>query len=278
MRKNIVIFSLFSCFLFLPIISCNIFGEGSMKIVKTDQFVDIGTHKLRVVLSDVPSDYTIILEAGGGNYSDAYQKIQDTLAQLTGMRVLSYDRSGFGQSELGPDDFNALDEVGALKKCLELQGLNNRFILVGHSYGGFLVQLFTLQYPDLVSGLVLIDPMNVKFVDRFGLDTLNAVTPYFDDPTTNFKIACNRMIDHFPEALEIMRGQELPQQIPVVLITSGNAPFSQDIWRQSHQEMVRGSEKHKLIIAEGNSHDIVKENPELVLNTIVELCKSLTDE
>ncbi|MGC9367356.1 MAG: hypothetical protein ACP5FK_10015, partial [bacterium] len=94
----------------------------------------------------------------------------------------------------------------------------------------------------------------------------------------NFQMAGNRMIDHFPEALEIMKGQELPQQIPVVLITSGNAPFSQDLWRECHQEMVRVSDKHKLIIAEGNSHDIVKENPELVLNTIVELCHSLEPE
>ncbi|KQC14650.1 MAG: hypothetical protein APR63_05310 [Desulfuromonas sp. SDB] len=249
-----------------------------MRIIKTDQFVDIGTHQLRVVLSDVPSEYTVVLEAGGGNYSDAYQKIQDTLAQLTGMRVMSYDRSGFGQSELGPDDFNALDEVEALKKCLEIQGFNHKLILVGHSYGGFLVQLFTLQYPESVSGLVLIDPMNVIFVDRFGLDNLNAVTPYFDNPTTDFQKAANRMIDHFPEALELARGRTLPEQIPVVLITSGHAPVSPDIWRQCHQEMVRGSEKHKLIIADGNSHDIVKENPELVLNTIVELCKSLIDE
>jgi pimeloyl-ACP methyl ester carboxylesterase len=273
--KNVVEFTIVSCFLVLSMVSCNISGEGSWKMIKTDQLVDIGTHKFRIVLSDVPSEYTIVLESGGGKYSDAYQGIQDTLTQLTGMRVLSYDRSGFGQSELGPDDFSAIDEVEALKKCLELQGLNNQFILVGHSYGGFLVQLFTLQYPELVSGLVLIDPMNVKFVDRFGLDNLNAVTPYFDNPTTNFKRACNRMIDFFPEALEVMRDKELPPQIPVVLITSGNAPFAQDLWRECHQEMVMNSEKHKLIIAEGNSHDIIEENPELVLNTIIELCRGL---
>ena len=111
--------------------------------------------------------------------------------------------------------------------------------------------------------------MNVCFVDRFGLDNLNAVTPYFKNPTMNNERAGNRMVDFFPEALDAMRGKELPNQIPAILITSGNPPFS-DVWRKCHQEMVANSEKHKLLIAEGNNHDIVEENPELVLNTIIE--------
>ena len=35
--------------------------------------------------------------------------------------------------------------------------------------------------------------------------------------------------------------------------------------------MVMNSDKHRLIIAEGNDHDIVEENPELVIKTIAEL-------
>ena len=252
-------------------------GKTKSQIVKSDKFVDIGTHKLRVVLSDIPSKYTIVLEAGGGKYSESYQEIQDTLATLTGIRVMSYDRSGFGQSELGPEKFNAMDEMKALKKCLEIQGFKDNFILVGLSYGGFLIQLFTSLYPELVSGLVLIDPMNVKFVDKFGLDNLNAVTPYFKNPTENFEKAGNRMVDFFPKALDAMRGKELPKHIPVILITSGNPPFP-DVWRKCHQEMVANSEKHKLLIAEGNNHDIVDENPELVLKTIIELINRIKSE
>jgi len=175
------------CIIFMT--SCNNSEQKSSQVVEIDKVVDIGTHKLRVVLSDIESEYTIILEAGGGMYSEAYQTVQDTLAELVGIRVMSYDRSGYGQSELGPSEFNATDEMAALKKCLEVQGFKDKFILVGHSYGGLLIQLFTIQYPELVSGLVLIDPMNVRFVDRFGLDNLNAVTPYFENPTMNHEKA-----------------------------------------------------------------------------------------
>ena len=241
------------------------------EIVRIDGFVDIGTHRLHVDLSDSPSEHTIVLEAGGGKYSDSYQEIQDALATSTGIRVMSYDRSGFGQSELGPAHFNAVDEMKALEKCLEIQGFHDKLILVGLSYGGFLIQLFTELYPELVSGLVLIDPMNVKFVDRFGLDNLNAVTPYFSDPTTDYEKAGNRMVDSSSESFEAMRGRELPNQTPVILITSGNPPIMKEMWRQCHEEVVRNSEKHQLLIAEEHNHDIVEENPELVLNVIIEL-------
>jgi len=278
MKKIILGLCIISCSLFLMMSSCISSKNNVSKIVKSDKFVDIGTHKLRVVLSEIPSEYTIILESGGGKYSEAYQTIQDTLAKLTGIRVISYDRSGFGKSELGPDKFNAIDEVDALKKCLDVQGFKDNFILAGHSYGGFLIQLFTLRYPELVSGLVLIDPMNIKFVDRFGLDNLNAITPYFENPLKNYEKASNRIVDSFSESFEAIRGKELPPQIPVILITAGNAPFSEDVWRKCHEEMVMNSEKHKLIIAEGNNHDIVDENPKLVLNTIIELINIINSE
>ena len=277
MKKTILKLSIISCCLSLCLAACNYDKKGSSEVVKSDKFVDIGTHSLRVVLSDIPSKYTIILEAGGGNYSEVYKEIQDTLAKITGMRVMSYDRSGFGQSELGPEYFTAIDEVDALKKCLEVQGFNNNYILVGLSYGGFLNQLFTHRYPELVKGLVLIDPLNVEFVDSFGLDNINAVTPYFENPTENYEKAGNRMVDNFSVICKRLRGYELPTDIPVLLITSGNPPVP-DIWRKCHEEMVMNSENHKMIIAEGNNHDILMENPELVLNTVIELTNIIKKE
>jgi pimeloyl-ACP methyl ester carboxylesterase len=275
MKRNVLLLVMLGCFSLLCMTSCRCFQKKPFEIYKSDKMVDIGTHKLRVVLADIPSDYTIILEAGGGMYSDAYKGIQDTLVRLTGMRVMSYDRSGFGGSELGPDDFSAIDEVDVLKKCLEVLGFKSNYILVGHSYGGFLVQLFAARYPELVSGLVLIDPMNVKFVDRFGLDNLNAITPYFENPTTDYEKAGNRMIDFFPVALDTMRSKELPEQTPVALITAGKFPIANVLWRTCHEDTVMNSEKHKLILAEENSHDIISENPELVVNTILELVMHL---
>jgi pimeloyl-ACP methyl ester carboxylesterase len=243
--------------------------------VKCEKYVNVGTHKIRLVMADLSSDYTIVLEAGGGRFSDVYDGIRDTLARATGYRVISYDRSGFGKSELGPGNLTALGEAEVLKKCLDSLDLEKNIILVGHSYGGFLIQLFTKQYPERVRGLVLIDPMNVSFVDRYGLDRLSAVTPYFQNPAQNWEIAGNRMVDNFPYALEMLRGYKIPVDIPVILITAGNPPFDSVLWRKCHEEMVMNSIKQKMIIAEGNGHDIMTENPAIVLNAVIELVKTI---
>jgi pimeloyl-ACP methyl ester carboxylesterase len=274
MKKLGLALSIITCII-IAVLACSNRKKDVTGFVKHEKIVDVGTHKIRLMISDLPSDYTIILESGGGRFSDAYDSIQDTLAKVTGYRVISYDRSGFGKSELGPANLTALGEVEILKMCLDSLKLKKRFILVGHSYGGFLIQLFTKEYPTLVKGLVLIDPMNVNFVDKFGLDSLNALTPYFRNPTENWQKAGNRMVDNFPLALEKLRGYKLPLDIPVLLITSGNAPFDSGLWRKCHEEMVMNSTKHKLIIADGNGHDILTENPKLVLNTIIELASTI---
>jgi pimeloyl-ACP methyl ester carboxylesterase len=270
MRKSIFTSGIIVCIM-LTGTFCNNKKKVLTDLVMHEKYVNVGSHKIMMVISDQPTDYTIILESGGGRFSDVYDCIQDSLAKLTGYRVISYDRSGFGKSELGPDNLTALDEVEILKKCLDSLKLKKKFVLVGHSYGGFLIQLFTKQYPETVKGLVLIDPMNVSFVDRFGLDSLNAFQPYFIDPTETWQKAGNRMVDNFPFALDKLRDYNLPPEIPALLITSGNAPFDSGLWRKCHEEMVMNSEKHKLIVAEGNGHDIMTENPMLVLNEIVEL-------
>lgn len=274
MKRSQFIFIFISCIL-IASTAFSINKKNSAGFVRTEKYADVGTHKVRMQISDMPSDYTIVLEAGGGRFSDVYESIQDTLSKLTGYRVISYDRSGFGRSELGPADLTASGEVQVLRKCLESMNIKKKIILVGHSYGGFLIQLFAKEFPDLVEGLVLIDPMNVGFVDRFGLDSLNAYTPYFDNPVETWQIAGNRMVDNFPLALEKVRGYELPREMPVLIITAGNAPFNSAIWRKCHEEMVMNSPIHKLIVAEGCGHDIMTENPELVLRSIIELADTI---
>jgi len=247
----------------------------SMKCLKMEKkLIDIGTHKLQVVISEIPSKATIILEAGGGDSSAYYHDLQDTLASRAHMRVVSYDRSGFGESELGPEKFNAIDEVQALRKCLELQGIEGNLIIVGHSYGGYLAQIFTALYPELVIGLVLVDPMNILFIDTIGLETLNAATPYFENPTENHEKAGNRMVDSFSESLDFIRGKKLPKELPVYLITAENFPQVPELWRKCHTELMENSDLHKMVIAEGTTHMIWQEKPEFVQDIILKLIKS----
>jgi 3-oxoadipate enol-lactonase len=67
-------------------------------------------------------------------------------------RVVRYDLRGFGQSEMPPGPYTMRDDLRALLRALGIA----RTHLIGVSMGGSIALDFTLDFPDLVSSLVLV--------------------------------------------------------------------------------------------------------------------------
>ena len=124
------------------------------------------------------------------------ENVHDTLAQLSGIRVISYDRSGLGDSEFGHPDLDAKKEIDILKSALDKLGYNKNFIHISFSYGELLVQYFAYTYPDIVKGLLLLDPMNIRFVDRYGLTRLKNTFPVIQNPQSKLKKTIVQMFVH----------------------------------------------------------------------------------
>src|SRR6266516_4578068 len=101
---------------------------------------------------------TVILEAGYGNTSLVWSKVQPGVASFT--RVCSYDRAGYGWSDIGPLPRTAGHMVRELHTLLARAGVAGPYVLVGHSYGGLIMQLYTSTYPQQVAGLVLVDSVH----------------------------------------------------------------------------------------------------------------------
>jgi pimeloyl-ACP methyl ester carboxylesterase len=103
---------------------------------------------------------TVVLEAGIASTSLAWVTIQRELSKEA--RVITYDRVGFGWSSPArtPRTLNiVVDELHSMLLHLQAPG---PFLLVGHSYGGLIVRLFAKRYPELVAGLVLVDPLDTR--------------------------------------------------------------------------------------------------------------------
>jgi proline iminopeptidase len=72
-------------------------------------------------------------------------------------RIIYYDQRGCGLSdyEPGPDGYSveqAVEDLEALRQALGVE----KMVLLGFSYGGFLAQYYTTNYPENVAGLVLV--------------------------------------------------------------------------------------------------------------------------
>lgn len=128
--------------------------------------VDVGGYRLHFDCT-APAEHTVVFEAGGGAFSLFWKPVQDLLADRPGIQICSYDRAGLGWSEPYPGGYRVEQRVQALKLGLERLGITDNLILVGASYGGFLIRLFAATYPESVRGLVYVDPNTVEFFDRY---------------------------------------------------------------------------------------------------------------
>jgi pimeloyl-ACP methyl ester carboxylesterase len=83
----------------------------------------------------------------------AYAAVMAEVAERT--RVIAYDRAGIGTSDPVPS-VSVRSEMEDLAAVVAAIGAP--CVLAGHSWGGLLVQLVAVNHPELIAGLVLIDP------------------------------------------------------------------------------------------------------------------------
>jgi len=121
------------------------------------RLVDVGGWRLHLHCTGRarPGQPTVILEPGIGAFSVEWSLVQPRVAGFA--RVCSYDRAGSGWSEWGPHPRTLRQIVYELHTLLERAGERGPFVLVGASYGGWVVRAYQRSWPNEVAGLVLVD-------------------------------------------------------------------------------------------------------------------------
>ncbi|MFG3225611.1 alpha/beta fold hydrolase [Kitasatospora sp. NPDC048194] len=128
--------------------------------------LDRGGRALRWVEAGAGDGPPVVLIAGCGESSLSWAPVLPVLAERA--RVVAYDRAGLGASEPGrvppaalapPTLDQQVGDLAALVRHLDA----GPAVLVGHSWGGQLAQLLAWRSPELVAGLVLVDPAHEEF-------------------------------------------------------------------------------------------------------------------
>jgi pimeloyl-ACP methyl ester carboxylesterase len=119
------------------------------------RLIDAGGFRLHLHCAGTGSP-SVVLEAALGGSSISWSLVQPSVSQLT--RVCSYDRAGFGWSDAGPMPRTAGRVADELRIVLDRGGVPPPFVLVGHSFGGFVMRIFAARHRSDVAGLVLVDP------------------------------------------------------------------------------------------------------------------------
>ncbi|MDE0264870.1 MAG: alpha/beta hydrolase [Bryobacterales bacterium] len=98
---------------------------------------------------------TVILEAGLPASSLTWMSVFSEIAELT--RVCTYDRPGYGWSQ-STDSTRTVETIAQeLRMVLQRADISPPYILAGHSFGGLVMQLYAMRFPNDFVGMVLVD-------------------------------------------------------------------------------------------------------------------------
>jgi pimeloyl-ACP methyl ester carboxylesterase len=271
------------------------------------KMVDIGEYQLHMYATGTKTNLpTILLESGSGTPSSVsdWRFIQPELAKLT--RVISYDRAGYGWSESASNARTSEQIVEDLHKMLEISGEKGPFILVGHSFGGFNMQLFAHRYPNQVAGLVLIDSSllgkspEVSDSGLFFQGTLRALGAmrvmgelgmlpvpeavmsdkrskeflYQDFYNKDQRSELSLMASADEEQLKKVQKDGLGD-LPVIILSSRAEEKEHKDWQKAQDGLLQLSTDSKRRIVENSSHYIHHDQPKVVMDSILEIIEKM---
>ncbi len=114
----------------------------------------VGAHRLHLDCQGTGAP-TVVLDSGLGGNSLDWSLVQPEVAAFT--RACAYDRAGYAWSDPGPMPRDDVSIVKDLEHLLGNGSVAAPYVLVGHSLGGLIVQVYARQNPQKIAGLVLVD-------------------------------------------------------------------------------------------------------------------------
>lgn len=253
--------------------------------IKNERVNFIQNDSIKTCYRDIGSgNMTIVLVSGGTLGLETWDSFQEQLSEYA--RVISYDRSGLGNSDYIPNNKNIGSMVGELEMIINKLNMSTPVILVGHSIGGYIVRKYTELFPQKVKALFLID----AYHELFYKELKDAVTEeMWHDYVGNWQSLISQVppgaADEIGFVLELMKSEEsypVPPDIPVYLFTSIKeveieerfVEFNKRAF-EVHLKLNKQLEnEHKNlyhIITDKSSHYIYLEEPGLIADEVIKL-------
>ena len=153
------------------------------------------------------------MDAAANEDSSTWSDVGPSLARVT--RVCVYDRAGLGRSDPGPVPRTSQTMVDELTTLLSVADVPGPYVLVGHSFAGFNVQLFAREDAgDTVVGVVLVDATPPGLIALY--DSLGIPIPPPDDTVEN-----PEGLDFRASAAQVLTAGPFPP-VPLVVLTHGS--------------------------------------------------------
>lgn len=229
----------------------------------------VGFREMHYVMAgDETKPLVLFVHGSPGSLSAFIHFLADT-ALLDRALLISTDRPGFGHSNFGNAEASLEKQSAALKPILEKYKHNRPVTLVGHSLGGPLIARMSIDYPELVDGLIIvagsIDPTLEPNETWFRAPL---ATPFLSWLLPRSLRASNEEIYQLKPELEEMLPYWSAIKCPVIviqgkkdsLVPAANADFAKRMLVNAPVEF---------ILKEDMGHFVPWSNPELIRRAIL---------
>lgn len=123
------------------------------------QEAELNYHQILPAGKNSMRDPIILLGGGPGFSSWNLEPIQKTLSQM-GFSVYLMDMRGIGENANLPQGDNPVQTWIGDIRALQQTSQHPKVILAGHSWGALMAMLYAREYPDAVSQMVLLNPVD----------------------------------------------------------------------------------------------------------------------
>ncbi len=239
---------------------------------------------------------TVVLESGLGDDAGMWAnlELQPKIAAFS--KVCAYSRAGLGESDPAPGQRTVQDIVNDLEALLADSSMDGPFVLVGHSIGGLIINMYAHQHPQKVAGLVFVDGSHPNQEREFRKVLPTALNDAFDLHNTSPEnwdlLAATKQGE-----TEYMQPGSLTNK-PVVVLTADTSLLDQaaidwtkeniwagynenidraekEVWKGLQEQYARLSSNTLHTQVRGSSHYIQLDNPEVVVEAIRQVVEAV---
>jgi len=251
------------------------YSQAADKTIKHES-VSVGEYKLHFnyIAGSQPA---IVFESGSGVDSSHWNNIIKTLSGKLDNAIISYDRAGYGKSDLPKHPYQIEKEIAGLRQGLEKLGYADSMVYVGHSYAFYLLKMYQDKYTDSIHSIVYIDPITIDFIESMG--GIEEELKHFDPsllPDNKFGKTIIRESKGVRDTFNKVKHLPQSKVVSCFVISAESPEWSSKkeimAWKLGHKKL---SDQcgHQLIVAKGSNHDVPTHSPALIVNQLISILK-----
>ncbi|MEW7849490.1 alpha/beta hydrolase [Massilia aurea] len=245
-----------------------------------NDMLDVGPYRVQMA-SQGTGPYTVIFESGFGRDLNVWRAVAPEVAKSN--RAVTYSRAGHGRSAPRPGTPTLTGRTDELEELIAAAGLQPPFVLVGHSYGGFLIRSYAARHPAQIAGMVFVDPsdehqnIELRKLDAAAVDNDTRLLAQCMPPKLQPELS---QLQAILDSGKLSLAGPLPD-VPVVVLTSVQrreqpqlfleTPAAVEVWRDLHARFFRSFKRGSHVVTPYSDHNIHQDEPQLVIAAIADV-------